>query len=416
MGDLKVSETFQAAVVITDNVTGVPTDGLAPTCNMVRVSNGAVTALTVQGIGGGTGAYRVTDFTNGAAGAWLTIWAVAGAYTINYPFQLWKAGGGRTEDIYDDTKYIYSTAIGGAPAANSIAARIDAAISTRLAAAAYTAERGTDNAALAATALSTATWTALRAGYLDELDFDLTARLGAPAGASISADILTANTAITAVNTDLGNYSGQANLQSLLAALGIPDVAAKSLYTCLITDRLDHGTYGLSAIETLVDDLESRLTAARAGYIDRIANHQTTYTFPSDVQPSVTVTAAAPNLALPSVVLPNWTGTITHVLAAFSFRMVENTNAGANKIDTIQYIQVQKAAGALTNCIKIPDDVFGVAATTREGGTPVFGNIDVVATVDAFNATYNFQWTAADADVANLVFNDVQTFLIVSYY
>lgn len=76
---------------------------------------------------------------------------------------------------------------------------------------------GTDNAALAATALSTANWTAARAGYLDELaaanlpaDIDtiLTriigtllagnhnaqggdnfARLGAPAGASISADI-----------------------------------------------------------------------------------------------------------------------------------------------------------------------------------------------------------------------------------
>lgn len=33
---------------------------------------------------------------------------------------------------------------------------------------------------------------------------------------------------------------------------------------------LKHATYGLSAIETLVDDLETRLTAARAGYLDNL--------------------------------------------------------------------------------------------------------------------------------------------------
>jgi hypothetical protein len=36
---------------------------------------------------------------------------------------------------------------------------------------------------------------------------------------------------------------------------------------------LKHATYGLSAIETLVDDLESRLTAARAGYLDNLNGH-----------------------------------------------------------------------------------------------------------------------------------------------
>jgi len=39
-----------------------------------------------------------------------------------------------------------------------------------------------------------------------------------------------------------------------------------------IVSRLDHATYGLSAIETLVDDLETRLTAARAGYLDLLAD------------------------------------------------------------------------------------------------------------------------------------------------
>jgi hypothetical protein len=37
-----------------------------------------------------------------------------------------------------------------------------------------------------------------------------------------------------------------------------------------IRDHLENGTYGLSALETLVDELESRLTAARAGYLDNL--------------------------------------------------------------------------------------------------------------------------------------------------
>ena len=51
---------------------------------------------------------------------------------------------------------------------------------------------------------------------------------------------------------------------------GIPisDAGALDLDTQLAT--LTNGTYGLSAIETLVDDLESRLTATRAGYLDNL--------------------------------------------------------------------------------------------------------------------------------------------------
>lgn len=58
------------------------------------------------------------------------------------------------------------------------------------------------------------------------------------------------NTDIDAIQTDLGDFSGRTNNKSLLAVLGVPDVAGKDLYTCLITDRLDHGTYGLSALDT----------------------------------------------------------------------------------------------------------------------------------------------------------------------
>lgn len=57
------------------------------------------------------------------------------------------------------------------------------------------------------------------------------------------------------------------------AAGGLPisDAGGLDLDTLLAT--LTNGTYGLSAIETLVDDLESRLSAERAGYLDNLNGH-----------------------------------------------------------------------------------------------------------------------------------------------
>ena len=43
-------------------------------------------------------------------------------------------------------------------------------------------------------------------------------------------------------------------------------------YTKGILELLTNTTYGLSALETLVDDLESRLTSTRAGYLDYLAS------------------------------------------------------------------------------------------------------------------------------------------------
>jgi len=69
-----------------------------------------------------------------------------------------------------------------------------------------------------------------------------------------------------ALITDIGDFSGQSNLQSLLDVLAVPDVAGKGLYVCLITDRLDHGTYGLSALKTLLDAIPT--TSEAEGYVE----------------------------------------------------------------------------------------------------------------------------------------------------
>ena len=82
--------------------------------------------------------------------------------------------------------------------------------------------------------------------------------------AQILAEINANETKIDAIQTDLGDYSGQTNLQSLLAALGIPDTAAKPLYTCLVTDRLDSGTYGLNALKLLVDAVQTAVNITTA--------------------------------------------------------------------------------------------------------------------------------------------------------
>jgi len=64
---------------------------------------------------------------------------------------------------------------------------------------------------------------------------------------------------LNAILADVGDFSGQANLQTLLAALAIPDTAGKGLYVELATDRLDDATYGLSALQVLIAALQADL-------------------------------------------------------------------------------------------------------------------------------------------------------------
>jgi hypothetical protein len=167
-------------------------------------------------------------------------------------------------------------------------ANIDALISSRLSSADFDARLSATragyidylaDATYGLSALNTdldtllARLTATRAGYLDNLtrlDTTLSTFRATEFGridAAISSRASPADV-LTQVQKEVGVFSGQTNLKTLLAALGIPDVAGKPLYTCLITDRLDHATYGLSALNTDLDTLLTRLTATRAGYLD----------------------------------------------------------------------------------------------------------------------------------------------------
>lgn len=86
--------------------------------------------------------------------------------------------------------------------------------------------------------------------------------LGTRIGTDVSIIDALGHTGVSALTTgiygNIGDFAGQTHLQTLLAALGIPDVSGKSFYTCLITDRLDDGTFGLAALGTELGLVKSK--------------------------------------------------------------------------------------------------------------------------------------------------------------
>ncbi|MDD5082512.1 MAG: hypothetical protein PHU08_03965, partial [Dehalococcoidales bacterium] len=135
------------------------------------------------------------------------------------------------------------------------------------------------------------------------------------------------------------------------------------------------------------------------------------------------VNAAGVTVALPGVTVNGIpTGaTVLRAVAMFKFRMVENTNAAANKLnggtvaDTSQVIQVRDdAPGAWMDAVSFVDDQFGLDAETREGGDVCIGSVDISSIVDG-NDGYEFRWLLGRADLDFINFNDVQVGIRVWY-
>jgi len=173
----------------------------------------------------------------------------------------------------------------------------------------------------------------------------------------------------------------------------------------------------LLALAAYVDALETRLTAARAGYLDGIPRVLCSMDFWSSPQEEVALTNVAGDKALPDVVVADLPSgaTIVRAIAMFKFRMVEETSSGVNKLNGAQEIQVRDdSPSAWIDAINFVDDLFTLAANAREGGDVVLGAIDVSGTVDG-NDTYNLQWDEAVADADGIKFNDVQVGLRIWY-
>jgi hypothetical protein len=105
----------------------------------------------------------------------------------------------------------------------------------------------------------------------------------------------------------------------------------------------------------------------------------------------------------------------------FKFRIVENTNAAANKLNggtvpaTSQVIQVRNdTPGTWIDAINFADDQFSLEGQTREGGDVCIGSVDISNVVIGNNG-YEFQWLLGKADLDFINFNDVQMGLRVWY-
>lgn len=145
--------------------------------------------------------------------------------------------------------------------------------------------------------------------------------------------------------------------------------------------------------------------------------------FWSESVEEVQVNTAGVTVTLPSVIIDGIPAgaTVFRAIAMFKFRMVENTNAAANKLNgatvpgTSQDIQVRDdTPGAWIDAINFADDQFSLEGQTREGGDVCIGSKDISGIVDE-NDGYEFRWLLGKADLDFLNFNDVQMGIRIWY-
>ncbi len=145
------------------------------------------------------------------------------------------------------------------------------------------------------------------------------------------------------------------------------------------------------------------LIAAIGAYMD----------FWSQTDDVIDLPAVAADVVLPTVVVSGLPSgmSLTRVVAILKVRAIENTNAGGpNAIDGAQAIRLKKSTGTWVSddieAITLPDNLWTLAASTRESGDLLIGNIDLKATVDG-DGTYNLRFEDALVDLASLRLNDV---------
>ena len=211
--------------------------------------------------------------------------------------------------------------------------------------------------------------TATRAGYLDELDFDLSARLGSPAGASLAADLATISGKTTNLPTDPADAS---------------DIAAD---------------------------------------FDRHLSHVDFWSVTDDVIP-ITATADQ-DYNLPDVIVPALpTGaTIYKVYLLFKCTLIRDTSGADNGIDEAGIIRIKKDGDADfdadgVTAYTIADNMWLVDVTNvgrDRGGDAFVGDTDISAKVTGAD-TYNIRLDSISADGSNLELHEVAVGLRIIFY
>ena len=198
--------------------------------------------------------------------------------------------------------------------------------------------------------------TATRAGYLDQLDFALQEAIAAlPTAIEIQAEM-------------------EENGASVLDT---------------IRDHIEHGTYGLSAIETLVDELETRLSAARAGYLDELAAAN----LPTDVDTLLTRLSAVRAGYLDELAAANLPADLDAVLTDTNELQTDDIPAAIAALNDITVAQV--LAGIIDGAVDLKEALTQILAYAS-GDVAKVGNAYAYKKRD--DVTTAFTNTAAIAD------------------
>jgi hypothetical protein len=202
---------------------------------------------------------------------------------------------------------------------------------------------------------------------------------------------------------------------SLESAPGIDvpgaDVADNVLMRDVIGNKTDTALQAPTAADSLMRYVK--------GLITGMARQLFVMDFWSDMMEEIAVTGAQSTIALPTVTVASLPAgaIIVRAIGIFKFRMVENTNPAANKLDAAAPLPIQfddSVATGYVTAIDFVDDAFSLAASTRESGDVIIGDNNISARVDG-NDVYSCRWLNAKADLANLQFNDCQIGLRIWY-
>lgn len=169
-----------------------------------------------------------------------------------------------------------------------------------------------------------------------------------------------ASAKVDLLQADVGDFTGRTYDPELLQVLGVPDTDGKDLYTCLITDRLDDGTFGLSQLATDIAAVAGTDDAALASVLGALATAAST----GAVDEATTVMGYAKQLVtrIEEIVIdvtgingdsiPAMVGTNSAFLAAVGGALADAANTGAvDEANTVmQYVkqlvnQISGAAG-----------------------------------------------------------------------
>ena len=177
----------------------------------------------------------------------------------------------------------------------------------------------------------------------------------------------------------------------------------------------------VAVIDTNIDTLLARLTAARALLLDeltairmeeldaanipadidslkqRSVTNVSMIEFWSDIDDIITLTTATADVDLPNVIVADIPAntTIIRTVGMIRIRAMNNTSVSTNAINGAGLIKVKKSTAAWAtddvNLINITDNIWSTSASTKEGGMLIEGDNDAASEVDE-NATYNLRF------------------------